>query len=414
MASEFDLIARYFTRSAPAGLLGVGDDCALFPAPAGEQIATSTDLLLEGRHFFPDVDPRSLGHKSLAVNLSDLAAMGARPIGCVLGLALPRLDEPWLAAFADGFHALAAAHGCPLIGGDTTRSAHDLAISVTVFGAVPAELALRRDGARADDDIWVSGELGAADVAYRLLDGQYPADPQRLAATRRALEWPEPQVALGLALRGVARSAIDISDGLLQDLGHILAASRVGAALDYASLPVATALGGMPEDQRLRAILGGGDVYQLCFTAPAARRDEVSRAALAAGARVTRIGRATAQPGLTVRDAQGRPMDAAARLRSLPGGLSRHLTGYRPTPCLPTTPIPHHARAQAGRLSHAGLGLPRSGAADRLRAGQRPDPPGVGHLGHRAGLAHLAAAPAATDLMIGVFLALAFVWLLGL
>ena len=285
MASEFDLIARYFTRSAPAGLLGVGDDCALFPAPAGEQIATSTDLLLEGRHFFPDVDPRSLGHKSLAVNLSDLAAMGARPIGCVLGLALPRLDEPWLAAFADGFHALAAVHGCPLIGGDTTRSAHDLAISVTVFGAVPAELALRRDGARADDDIWVSGELGAADVAYRLLDGQYPADPQRLAATRRALEWPEPQVALGLALRGVARSAIDISDGLLQDLGHILAASRVGAALDYASLPVATALDGMPEDQRLRAILGGGDVYQLCFTAPAARRDEVSRAALAAGAR---------------------------------------------------------------------------------------------------------------------------------
>ena len=150
------------------------------------------------------------------MNLSDLAAMGARPIGCVLGLALPRLDEPWLAAFADGFHALAAAHGCPLIGGDTTRSAHDLAISVTVFGAVPAELALRRDGARADDDIWVSGELGAADVAYRLLDGQYPADPQRLAATRRALEWPEPQVALGLALRGVARSAIDISDGLLR------------------------------------------------------------------------------------------------------------------------------------------------------------------------------------------------------
>lgn len=313
MASEFDLIARYFTRSAPAGLLGVGDDCALFPAPAGEQIATSTDLLLEGRHFFPDVDPRSLGHKSLAVNLSDLAAMGARPIGCVLGLALPRLDEPWLAAFADGFHALAAVHGCPLIGGDTTRSAHDLAISVTVFGAVPAELALRRDGARADDDIWVSGELGAADVAYRLLDGQYPADPQRLAATRRALEWPEPQVALGMALRGVARSAIDISDGLLQDLGHILAASRVGAALDYASLPVATALDGMPEDQRLRAILGGGDVYQLCFTAPAARRDEVSRAALAAGARVTRIGRATAQPGLTVLDARGRPMDALPR-----------------------------------------------------------------------------------------------------
>ncbi|NMU93927.1 thiamine-phosphate kinase, partial [Achromobacter ruhlandii] len=188
MASEFDLIARYFTRAAPAGLLGVGDDCALFPVPPGEQVATSTDLLLEGRHFFPDVDPKALGHKALAVNLSDLAAMGARPIGCVLGLALPRLDEAWLAAFAEGFHALAQVHGCPLIGGDTTRSVHDLAISVTVFGAVPADAALRRDGARADDDIWVSGELGAADVAYRLLDGQDPADAARLAATRGALE----------------------------------------------------------------------------------------------------------------------------------------------------------------------------------------------------------------------------------
>ena len=215
MASEFDLIARYFTRSAPAGLLGVGDDCALFPVPAGEQVATSTDLLLEGRHFFPDVDPKALGHKALAVNLSDLAAMGAQPIGCVLGLALPRLDEPWLAAFADGFHALAAVHGCPLIGGDTTRSAHDLAISVTVFGAVPAGAALRRDGARADDDIWVSGELGAADVAYRLLDGQYPVDAARLAATRGALEWPAPQVALGLALRGIAHAY-----GMFTDFGR--------------------------------------------------------------------------------------------------------------------------------------------------------------------------------------------------
>lgn len=310
MASEFDLIARYFTRTAPAGLLGVGDDCALFPVPPGEQVATSTDLLLEGRHFFPDVDPRALGHKALAVNLSDLAAMGARPIGCVLGLALPRLDEPWLAAFADGFHALAAAHGCPLIGGDTTRSAHDLAISVTVFGAVPAGQALRRDGAQAGDDIWVSGELGAADVAYRLLDGQYPADAALLAATRGALEWPQPQVALGLALRGIAHAAIDLSDGLLQDLGHILAASRVGASLEYARMPAAAALAAMDEAPLRRAVLGGGDVYQLCFTAPVAKRDAVEAAARAADARVTRVGRATAQVGLTVRDGQGQPMAA--------------------------------------------------------------------------------------------------------
>ncbi|WP_088142635.1 thiamine-phosphate kinase [Achromobacter xylosoxidans] len=315
MASEFDLIARYFTRAAPAGLLGVGDDCALFPVPPGEQVATSTDLLLEGRHFFPDVDPKSLGHKALAVNLSDLAAMGARPVGCVLGLALPRLDEPWLAAFAEGFHALAAAHGCPLIGGDTTRSAHDLAISVTVFGAVPAAQALRRDGAQAGDDIWVSGELGAADVAYRLLDGQYPADAALLAATRGALEWPEPQVALGLALRGIAHAAIDISDGLLQDLGHILAASRVGATLQYEQMPVAAALAPLDEAPLRRAVLGGGDVYQLCFTAPASGREAVVAAAAASGARITRVGQVQARPGLSVLDSQGQP------LAELPAGF---------------------------------------------------------------------------------------------
>lgn len=308
MASEFDLIARYFTRGAPAGLLGVGDDCALFPVPPGEQVATSTDLLLEGRHFFPDVDPKALGHKSLAVNLSDLAAMGARPIGCVLGLALPRLDESWLAAFADGFHALADAHGCPLIGGDTTRSAHDLAISVTVFGAVPAGLALRRDGARPGDDVWVSGELGAADVAYRLLDGQYPADPALLAATRGALERPEPQVALGLALRGIADAAIDISDGLLQDLGHVLKASAAGATLRYGDMPVAAALAGLADAPLRHAVLGGGDVYQLCFTAPADRREAVLAAGRAAGARVTRVGEIRAEPGLAVLDAGGRAM----------------------------------------------------------------------------------------------------------
>ena len=315
MASEFELIARYFTRAAPAGLLGVGDDCALFPVPAGEQVATSTDLLLEGRHFFPDVDPRALGHKSLAVNLSDLAAMGARPIGCVLGLALPRLDEPWLAAFAEGFHALAAAHGCPLIGGDTTRSAHDLAISVTVFGAVPAGQALRRDAAQAGDDIWVSGELGAADVAYRLLDGQYPANDALLAATRAALEWPQPQVALGMALRGIAHAAVDLSDGLLQDLGHILAASRLGARLEVDRMPVAAALSGLDDAPRRRAVLGGGDVYQLCFTAPAAQREAVQAAARGASAQVTRVGQTLAQSGLQVLDGHGRP------LADLPGGF---------------------------------------------------------------------------------------------
>ncbi|OZI17352.1 thiamine-phosphate kinase [Bordetella genomosp. 7] len=315
MASEFDLIARFFARPAPAGMLGVGDDCAMFPAPAGMHIATSTDMLIQGRHFFPDVDPHALGHKALAVNLSDLAAMGAMPIGCVLGLALPQADESWLAAFAQGFHELAGAHGCPLIGGDTTRSAHELAISVTVFGAVEPGRALRRDAARAGDQIWVSGALGAADVAYRLLDGQLPADDARLAATRTALERPQPRVALGQALAGLAHAAIDISDGLLQDLGHILRASGAGARLDYAAMPVAVPVQGLPAETVLQAVLGGGDAYELCFTAAPADRGRVLDAAARAGVPVTAIGFIESQPGIVVLDADGLP------LRELPRGF---------------------------------------------------------------------------------------------
>lgn len=315
VASEFDLISRYFKRPAPAGLLGVGDDCALFPVPAGMQVATSTDLLIEGRHFFPDVDPKALGHKSLAVNLSDLAAMGAQPIGCVLGLALPRASEPWLAAFAQGFHDLADAHGCPLIGGDTTRSPHDLVISVTVFGAVPASRALHRDVAQVGDQIWVSGALGAADVAYRLLAGLLPADPTLLAATRRALEWPEPRVALGRALVDVAHAAIDVSDGLLQDLGHILSASHVGARLQYDTMPIAPALQGLSPAAVMQAVLGGGDVYELCFTAAPDQHVRVTEVAARTGVSVTAIGHITQDPGLVVIGADGQPM------RSLPRGF---------------------------------------------------------------------------------------------
>lgn len=321
MTSEFDLIARYFTRPAPAGMLGVGDDCALFSVPDGHQLATSTDLLLEGRHFFSDVDPASLGHKALAVNLSDLAAMGAKPIACVLGLGLPELDEAWVAAFAKGFNALSDRFGCPLIGGDTTRSTTGLIISVTVFGAVPTEHALRRSNAKVGDDIWVSGELGAADVAYRLLAGRLPQDQHRLEATRHALEWPEPQIALGLALRGVANAALDVSDGLLQDLSHILKASGAGAHIEYAALPVAEGLRADADDQAkgarialeasalAQALLGGGDVYELCFTAGVDRRDAVLTAAQHAGVNVTRIGRIRATPGITVTDQAGEHLD---------------------------------------------------------------------------------------------------------
>lgn len=307
MASEFDLIARHFTRPAAPGQLGVGDDCALFGVPPGHEVATSTDLLVEGRHFFPDVDPQALGHKTLAVNLSDLAAMGAQPLGCLLGLALPRADESWLAAFARGFHALAGQARCPLIGGDTTRSSL-LVLSVTVFGAVRPAQALRRDAARAGDEIWVSGELGAADVAYRLLDGQLPADAQRLAAVRRALEWPAPRLALGRALAGLAHAAIDISDGLLQDLGHILDLSQVGAELRYGALPVASGLAGLDPAACRRAVLGGGDAYELCFTAAPADHARILQAAASSGTRVSCVGSITEQPGLTVLDDTGRPL----------------------------------------------------------------------------------------------------------
>jgi thiamine-monophosphate kinase len=308
MASEFDLIARYFKRPAPADMLGVGDDCALFSVPAGYQLATSTDLLLEGRHFFANVEPAALGHKSLAVNLSDLAAMGATPLACVLGLGVPVVDEAWLSGFAQGFHALAEQSSCPLIGGDTTCSERDVVISVTVYGTVRSQHALRRDAAVVGDDIWVSGTLGRADVAYRLLAEQWPAAPGLLAATRHALEWPQPRLALGVALLGVAHAALDISDGMLQDLGHILTASGVGAQLDYAALPVDPALSGLPADRIASAVLGGGDVYELCFTAAHAQHQAVLQAAAAAATVVTRVGRVTAGKGLQVLDADGRPM----------------------------------------------------------------------------------------------------------
>ena len=305
MTSEFDLIARFFRRPAPVGMLGVGDDCALFPVTAGYQVATSTDLLLEGRHFFPDVDPCALGHKSLAVNLSDLAAMGARPLACVLGLGLPHIDEQWVGAFAQGFHGLADQHGCALIGGDTTRSTQGVVISVTVFGEVAPQLALRRDAALPGDDVWVSGTLGEADLAYRLLGGLLPPDDGRLAATRAALEWPQPQVQLGLNLRGVARACLDVSDGLLQDLGHILTASHVGAELWWHSMPVSPALDGLPEAVRMQAALGGGDLYGLCFTAGPARRVAVQQAAESAGVAVTRVGTIRATQGIDVLDRDG-------------------------------------------------------------------------------------------------------------
>jgi len=320
VGSEFDLISRFFKRPVPRGMLGGGDDCALLQIRPGLALATSKDLLLEGRHFFPDVDPYLLGHKALAVNLSDLAAMGAQPLACLLGLALPTFDEKWLARFADGFYALADQYGCALIGGDTTRSQNGIVISVTVLGEVDPARAMRRDAAQVGDDIWVSGRLGAADVAYRILADALPNVSvsnalSLLTQTREALEKPMPRVNLGRRLSEYAHAAIDISDGLLQDLGHILQASDVGASIQEALLPVHSAIRGLPEKDLRRAVLAGGDVYELCLTASTTQRQYFERIAVEEGIELTRIGQITAEKALHVFDQTGQ------RIQTLPQGF---------------------------------------------------------------------------------------------
>ena len=319
---EFDLIARYFTRPARRAALGVGDDCALLVPKAGTQIAISSDMLVQGRHFFADVDPRTLGHKALAVNLSDLAACGARPLAFTLALALPQVDQPWLDAFSQGLLALADAFECELIGGDTT--AGPLNICITVFGEVPLvngrSQALLRSGAQAGDDLYVSGTLGDARLALDALQGKLSLPVDLLSAARLRLEQPTPRVALGLALRGVASAAIDVSDGLLGDLGHILESSAVGAlveadiatslvAANAYSIEAASQFGINLSRQQWRTLaLAGGDDYELLFTAAPGQRAAVVAAARSSQTAVTRIGRIESTPGLRLLDAHGQPL----------------------------------------------------------------------------------------------------------
>lgn len=312
---EFDLIARYFTRPVRHAALGVGDDCALLAPRPGMQLAISSDMLVEGRHFFADVDPEALGHKALAVNLSDLAACGAKPQAFTLALALPRVDEAWLAGFSKGLLALADAHGCELVGGDTTQG--PLNICITVFGEVPAGQALLRSGARAGDDIYVSGTVGDARLALEALLGHIHLPDELLAQARLRLERPTPRVALGLALRGIASSAMDVSDGLLGDFGHILKASGVGACIRTDETIKLIAAGAFPSsatgqfDQKLlqQCTLAGGDDYELLFTAPPQHRAAVAEAATQSQTPVTRIGQVEAAPGLRLLDAQGMPVE---------------------------------------------------------------------------------------------------------
>jgi thiamine-monophosphate kinase len=306
--TEFELISRYFDRPLPRGSaarLGIGDDCALLAPRPGHEFAISTDMLVAGRHFAADADPASIGWKTLAVNLSDLAAMGARPLAFTLALALPDADESWLASFSSGLFDCADAFGCPLVGGDTTRG--PLTLGVTVFGDVPEGEALRRSGAQAGDDVWVSGVIGSAALALKHRRGPCVAIDPTLA---NALDRPVPRVALGIALRGIAHAAIDVSDGLAQDLGHILTASGCGADVDVDAIPRSTALDAIDADGRNRMILAGGDDYELCFTAPSSRRDAVVAAGASADTPVARIGSIHASSGLRLLDADGEPWQA--------------------------------------------------------------------------------------------------------
>ncbi|HEV7914959.1 MAG TPA: thiamine-phosphate kinase [Albitalea sp.] len=301
---EFDLIQKYFTREVRRAALGIGDDCALFAPTPGMQIATSSDMLVEGRHFLSTVAPDRLGHKALAVNLSDLAACGARPIAFTLALSLPRVDEAFLDGFSRGLFALADEQHCELIGGDTTQG--PLNICISVFGEVPAGAALLRSGARAGDDIYLSGTVGDARLALEVFRGHLAAEGSGFDAVRRAMELPQPRVALGLALRGVAHSAIDVSDGLLGDLSHILRRSGVGATVQVDAVPRSGALRAQPLAWQRVCTLAGGDDYELVFTAAASQSGAVQDAARQAGVAVTRIGQINDAPGLRLVDGDGR------------------------------------------------------------------------------------------------------------
>jgi thiamine-monophosphate kinase len=311
MLSEFELIKRYFTHRPRHACLGVGDDAALVRVRRGMELVVSTDMLVCGRHFLEGDAPRELGHKALAVNLSDMAAMGATPRWATLSLALPKAEPSWLRAFSAGFMRLARRYGVDLVGGDTTRG--PLNICVQILGEVPAGRALRRDGARIGDEIWVSGYLGDAALALAALKNHINVKRHELARLTRRLHAPTPRVALGEALRRIAHSAIDISDGLLADLGHICERSGTGATVDLGRLPASPVLRGYIDRPAARAaLLAGGDDYELCFTAAPARRNSIERIARRVRVRLTRIGRIQgARPGVVVLDRDGKPLRVA-------------------------------------------------------------------------------------------------------
>jgi thiamine-monophosphate kinase len=308
-ASEFDLIERHFTRRGAARSdlrLGVGDDAALVTAPAGSEIVLALDTIVENSHFPSTMDARFVGHRVLAVNLSDLAAMGAEPAWALLGLTLPSVDEHWLAGFSAGLDALARRTGVALVGGDTTRG--PLTATLALAGTVPVGQALRRDGAQPGDDLWISGTPGDAAAGLAVLQGRLPGQGRARDALLHRFQLPEARVALGIAIRGIATACIDVSDGLAGDLAKLCAASGTGADIESRELPLSAGLCSVAgPEARLGYALGGGDDYELLFTAPPALRSRV--AALEAGAVLKRIGVISETPGVRV---DGAPPDREA------------------------------------------------------------------------------------------------------
>ena len=311
MTPEFALIHRYFNHpTTDAGVaLGVGDDCALLRMRPGYELAISTDTLGSGTHFFPGDNPEKLGYKALAINLSDLAAMGAIPRFAMLAITLPTIDDAWLEAFARGFFKLADQYKVSLIGGNTTRG--PLSITITIFGEIEIGQALRRDAAKAGDDIWVSGSLGAASLALMHIQEKITLPPNVLRAVEIRRVEPIARVELGRALLGVANAAIDISDGLIADLGHIAERSNLRAMIQRDAVPMAAGLLNLRADRRDACALSGGDDYELCFTAPESARKHVLAMGKKVGVAVTCIGKmsagdSTAQCLVEVHDEAGR------------------------------------------------------------------------------------------------------------
>ncbi len=297
--SEFDLIHQHFIRATHHTNLSVGDDAALISVPQGLELAISTDMLVAGTHFFADADPFKLGWKSLAVNVSDMAAMGANPKWATLAIALPHNDAAWLSQFSDGFFACAKTFNIDLIGGDTTRG--PLTVCVQIMGETPRGYAIKRSGAKVGDEIWLSGILGDAALALAHMQDKLKLTEREFTSCSKSLHTPQPRVKLGLALRNIANSAIDISDGLLADLGHILEASKVGATIQLQAIPLSNVMKNYyPNQLTQQMILAGGDDYELCFTAPIERHAEIVLLSERLDLKLSNIGQITHHQALIV------------------------------------------------------------------------------------------------------------------